>query len=69
VSQRVARADFERLGGGEGDDYLKSLIAGALAKVLNIQGDENYPSTFFESPGRNGVTAVLLPEHYALHVN
>lgn len=69
VTQRLARADFERLGGGGGDDYIKALIAGALAKGLTTQPDEDYPSTFFESPGRHGVIAVQLPEQHALRVN
>jgi curved DNA-binding protein CbpA len=66
IAQAVARADAAQLTGPAGEDYLKALVLAALARELGTQPLEDYPSTYFESPGRHGAVDVLLPQHYQL---
>jgi hypothetical protein len=67
LSEHLTRVDATKLGPG-GDEMLKSLIVGALARGMGTRPEEDFPSTFFESPGRHGPVDVLLPEGYALSV-
>jgi hypothetical protein len=48
------------------ETYLKAIVLGALARELVTQPQQDYPSTYFESPGRHGVVEVLLPERFEL---
>jgi curved DNA-binding protein CbpA len=67
LSENLARADTAKLGLG-GDEFLKSLIVDTLARGMGTRPEEDFPSTFFESPGRHGPVEVLLPEGYALSI-
>jgi hypothetical protein len=69
IAASVMRADVLRLAAPGGEAHLKALALGALADGLGTRADEDYPSTYFESPGRYGVVDVLLPEPFALHSN
>lgn len=69
IADRVARADAMRISGPGGEAYLKAIVLAALANGLGTRTDEDYPSTYFESPGRHGVVDVLLPERFLLHMN
>ena len=69
IADRVARADAMRIAAPGGEAYLKAIVLGALATGLGTRPDEDYPSTYFESPGRHGVVDVLLPERFSLRVN
>jgi hypothetical protein len=66
IAQAVARADAAQLSGPAGEGHLKALVLGALASELGTHPAEDYPSTYFESPGRHGVVDVLLPQRYQL---
>ncbi|MFL6691959.1 MAG: J domain-containing protein [Ramlibacter sp.] len=68
LADQLSRADPVQLAGG-GHALLRAVLAGALSKGLGTQPDEDYPSTFFESPGRHGVIEVLLPEGYTLRLS
>jgi curved DNA-binding protein CbpA len=62
----LARADAVQLQGPLSETYLKAIVLGALARELVTQPQQDYPSTYFESPGRHGVVEVLLPERFEL---
>jgi hypothetical protein len=64
VRDRLAQPDGLALAGAAGAASLKTLVAGALTRSLGTKPDDDYPSTFFESPGRHGVVDVLLPEGF-----
>ncbi len=64
LGKSLAATPADRLVGAEGAAQLQAAIQQSLALQLGIQADEEFPSTWFESPGRYGVVAVLLPEHY-----
>ena len=66
IAQAVARADAAQLSVPAGEAHLKALVLGALASELGTHPAEDYPSTYFESPGRHGVVDVLLPQRYQL---
>lgn len=66
---QLARADPVPLAAGQGAAELKALVRTAVNGGLNIDAGEEFPSTYFESPGRHGVVDVLLPERYALKLN
>jgi curved DNA-binding protein CbpA len=68
LANSLARGDANRLGSGS-DAYLKTLVTGTLAQALGTPPEDEYPSTYFESPGRHGVVDVLLPEGHALRLH
>ena len=45
---------------------LKRLVRESVMTSLDIGFDDEYPSTYFESPGRYGVVDVLLPQNFLL---
>ena len=45
-----------------GEDFLRAVLAGVLNNLLETLPKEDYPSTYFESPGRHGIVDVILPE-------
>lgn len=66
LAARLAREDPERLARPDAESRVKEVVMEALASGLGTRPDEEYPSTWFESPGRYGVVGVLLPERYKL---
>lgn len=69
IAQRLAQADAKQLAGPQGEGYLKAQLLDALATGLGTNPAETFPSTWSESPGRDGVVEVLLPAGYALKLN
>lgn len=68
IALSLARADATQLAAPGGEAYLKAVVLGALATGLGTVAEEDYPSTYFESPGRRGVVDVVLPEGFALRL-
>lgn len=66
VSARLARQDPARLARPQADVHLKRLVQDAVSASLGADPGQDYPSTWFESPGRHGVVDVLLPESFGL---
>ena len=66
IAGSVARVDAAQFAGPAGETYLKELVVGALVRGLGVHPGDDYPSTYFESPGRHGVVDVLLPERFSL---
>ncbi len=64
LAKRLAATPADALVGAEGAAGLPAAIQQSLALQLGTQPDEDFPSTWFESPGRYGVVDVLLPEHF-----
>lgn len=64
LAKRLAATPADGLVGGDGAAGLPAVIRQSLALQLGTQPDEEFPSTWFESPGRYGVVDVLLPEHF-----
>jgi hypothetical protein len=53
-----------------GDEaLLRAVLAGALNSLLETRPEEDYPSTYFESPGRHGVVDVILPERFIVQLS
>lgn len=52
--------------GPDSETQLKRLIRESVMTSLDIRLGEEYPSTYFESPGRYGVVEVLLPQNFLL---
>jgi DnaJ domain len=48
----------------DAEERLKRVIRQSLAASLDLQTQESYPSTYFESPGRYGVVDVILPQSF-----
>jgi len=66
--QRIAvdtRAEFIPTGG---EAFLCGVLAGVLNNLLETLPEEDYPSTYFESPGRHGIVDVVLPERFIVQV-
>lgn len=66
LALRKAKGDW--LAGPDGETYLQGVIRDALVRSLGTQPEEDFPSTWFESPGRYGVVEVLLPQRYRLQL-
>jgi curved DNA-binding protein CbpA len=66
IARNVALADAAQLTGPASEAFLKKLVLDVLARELGTDPGEDYPSTYFESPGRHGVVDVLLPARPAL---
>lgn len=68
LAQRIAvdaRVDLIPTGG---EAFLRAVLAGVLNNLLETLPKEDYPSTYFESPGRHGVVDVILPERFVVQV-
>lgn len=52
--------------GPDSETHLKRLIRESVMTSLDIRLGKEYPSTYFESPGRYGVAEVLLPQNFLL---
>jgi curved DNA-binding protein CbpA len=48
----------------DAEERLKRVIRQSVAASLDLQAQESYPSTYFESPGRYGVVDVILPQSF-----
>lgn len=66
LSERLGREDPGRFGGADGERQLRLVSQQSLAASLGTDAGREFPSTWFESPGRHGVVAVELPEPYRL---
>jgi hypothetical protein len=64
LSARLAKADPERLTGRDGEANLKRIVLESVAASLDTDPRRDYPSTYFESPGRYGVVDMLLPDPF-----
>jgi len=60
LMQRLAKEDPGRLAGQDGPANLKRVVMQSVAGTLRTPPGQDYPSTWFESPGRYGVVDVLL---------
>ena len=69
LTARLAREDPDRLARPDGEKLLKRVVLEAAAASLATDLAQEYPSTYFESPGRYGVVDVLLPEGFKLSFN
>ena len=67
ILQSLAMMQVKELAGPAGEAYLKDEIRAVMTRALGTRPEEEYRSTWFESPGRYGVVDVLLPERYLLH--
>lgn len=68
LAQRIAidtRVEFIPTGG---EAFLRAVLAGVLNNLLETLPEEDYPSTYFESPGRHGIVDVILPERFIVQV-
>lgn len=68
VIKALRKAQGDGLAGPGGEAYVQGVIQDALVRSLGTQPEEDFPSTWFESPGRYGVVAVLLPQRYRLQL-
>jgi hypothetical protein len=66
LSARLARENPDRLARPDGEAHLKRVVREAIAASLGTNPAQDYPSTWFESPGRHGVVDVLLPDRFGL---
>lgn len=66
VAAALAREGVEALSGPQADARIKLVVGAAVMAALGITPSGEYPSTYFDSPGRYGVAAVLLPEGFRL---
>lgn len=66
ISERIARRDAARFASADGERFLRQAVLEAAAASLGNKPSQEYPSTYFESPGRHGVVDVLLPDRYTL---
>jgi curved DNA-binding protein CbpA len=46
------------------ENVVRALIRKSVMSSLDIRADEEFPTTYFESPGRYGITDVILPQGY-----
>lgn len=68
IVQRLTRTDPLRMVGASGDALFPSLIQDVMTKALATRPEEEYRSTWYESPGRYGVIEVQLPEGFRLRL-
>ena len=66
LSARLAKEDPDRFAGPDAEGNLKRIVLDTLAASLGTDSGRDYPSTYFESPGRYGVVDVLLPDRFKL---
>ena len=68
LAQRIAvDARVELIPTG-GEALLRAVLADALNNLLETLPEEDYPSTYSESPGRHGIVDVILPERFIVQV-
>ncbi|AMO22059.1 hypothetical protein GCM10027034_23500 [Ramlibacter solisilvae] len=63
---RLAKENPSRFTGPDGEAQLRRVVRDVVAGTLRTDPAQEYPSTWFESPGRYGVVDVLLPERFRL---
>lgn len=68
VVRGLRSARGNSLVGPDGERYVQGVIQDALVQSLGTRPEEAFPSTWFESPGRYGVVAVVLPDRYRLRL-
>jgi len=66
LAARIAKESPDRFAGPDGEANLKRVVLDSVSASLGTDPHQEYPSTYFESPGRHGVVDVLLPEHFRL---
>ena len=66
LAQRLAAQDPARWAGSQGEAEIQDALKEGAMKALEIPPRDEFPSTYYESPGRFGVVAVVLPERYSL---
>lgn len=64
LARSLMNTKAEQLIGAGAEPRLQGAIRASMERQLGTQPDEEFPSTWFESPGRYGVVAVLLPEQF-----
>lgn len=67
LARQLAAEDPRQLGVEEVEQHLARAVAQSVSASLGVtatQGD--YPSTYFESPGRYGVAKVFFPDNFRL---
>lgn len=63
----LANEDPALLRSAQAEQHLASVVTRAVSVSLGVQTTRgDYPSTYFESPGRYGVTHVLFPDRFTL---
>lgn len=63
VTRALNNANVANLVGAAGEQYVQGLIQDTLVKAMGSPPEEQYPSTWHESPGRYGLVRVQLPQH------
>jgi curved DNA-binding protein CbpA len=66
LSARLAKESLDRFASPDAEEHLKRLLLEITSASLRTGPAQDYPSTYFESPGRYGVVDVLLPERFKL---
>lgn len=66
LAARLAKENPDRFARPDGEAHLKRVVLDSVSASLGTDPDQEYPSTYFESPGRHGVVDALLPEHFRL---
>lgn len=67
VAARLAQEDPRGLGGVLAEQRLRRVVQDSVSSSLGADPSQEYPSTWFESPGRYGVVDVLLPQGFRLN--
>ena len=63
----LASEDPKMLTSAQAEQYLAGVVTRAVSASLGVQSTRgDYPSTYFESPGRYGVTHVIFPDSFRL---
>jgi len=68
LAQRLAGQDPARWAGSRGEAEIQEALKEWAMSALEIPPTDEYPSTYYESPGRFGVVAVVLPDRYSLRL-
>lgn len=64
VQARLSALPASALSRGEAAPFVQQQVLGALAQALETNPDQEFPSTWHESPGRYGPVQVVLPEGF-----
>jgi hypothetical protein len=64
LSRRLAKEDPNQFLRRDAEQQLKQIMVSAVAASLETDPLREYPSTYFECPGREAVVDLLLPERF-----
>ncbi len=62
LAQNLAKQPLAFSNSSNAETVLRALIRKSVMSSLEISTEDEFPTTYFESPGRYGVTEVILPQ-------